>query len=447
MLKIDENSKNYAATIIKLPPKIDVAGLDNLKSVTVFGNQCLVSKDSSPDELYIYFPAESRLSESFLSCNNLYRNSLNNKNSDIKGFFEDTGRVKTIKFKGVVSSCFIIPVKSLYNMYDGDNSFDTCWEQLKIGDEFTHIDGEEICRKYVVKNQQSTGNKESRHNKKLERFDRLIPNQFRFHQDTAQFAKSLHNFTLDDIIVITDKWHGTSGVFGNVLINKELKWYQKLLKKLNFNIVDREYDIIYSSRKVVKNQYINKEADGGYYNEDIWGIVKKELEGKIEEGITLYGEIVGFLQSGKEIQSGYDYGCLPGTHKFLVYRITYTKPNGEVIEFSWQQIKDYCKKYGIEIVKELYFGRLDSLYHGLTGKSTFDFWQDDLLSTLQNSFNLEQECQHCVNNVPAEGICIRIDGKETYYTYKLKSKNFLLRESKELDKGEINIEDNQEAAL
>lgn len=183
MLKVDENSKNYAATVIKLPVMQAVTGLDNLKSVSIFGNQCLVGKDSNPDELYLYFPAESKLSSSFLEANNLFRHSDYNSDKSQKGFFEDTGRVKTIKFKGVVSSCFIIPLKSLEKL-----SINI--DKLKVGDEFTSIDNIEICKKYVVRNQQSIGNKESRNNKKLHRFDRLIPNQFRFHQDTSQLGKN-----------------------------------------------------------------------------------------------------------------------------------------------------------------------------------------------------------------------------------------------------------------
>src|SRR6185437_2564248 len=111
------------------------------------------------------------------------------------------------------------------------------------------------------------------------------------------------------IIVITDKFHGTSAVFSNVLINKQLTWYEKLAKKIGLKIVDKVYDNLYSSRSVLKNQYITKDADLGYYKEDIWSTINSKLKGKIEEGITLYGEIVGYLESGKAIQGGYDYGC------------------------------------------------------------------------------------------------------------------------------------------
>jgi hypothetical protein len=88
MLKIEENSKNYTATVVRLSVLQDVVGLDNLKSVSVFGNQCLVGKNSNLDELYLYFPAECKLSSSFLLENNLYRHPENNKDSSKKGFLK-----------------------------------------------------------------------------------------------------------------------------------------------------------------------------------------------------------------------------------------------------------------------------------------------------------------------------------------------------------------------
>lgn len=223
-----------------------------------------------------------------------------------------------------------------------------------------------------------------------------------------------------------------------------------LIKTLIPKIQEYEYGNIYSSRSVVKNQYINKEQGGGYYGKDIWTVVNKELEGKIEQGVTIYGEIVGYLASGKAIQKGYDYGCNPSgecsgldyyQHKFLVYRITYTKPNGEVIEFSWQQIKEYCKKYSIEHVKKLFFGTVDQFL------GHYDTWKE---GEFQNEmfyrmtrYYLERDCIYCKNKVPAEGVCVRIDGKPTYSTFKLKSKRFLEGESKAIDSGEVSIEDEQ----
>lgn len=460
-LEILEDSRNYAVTVVRLPPKQAVPGLDKLVKVTVFGNDVLTGKDSDEAELYLFFPAESQLSEEYLSHNNEFRHKEKNKDQGKTGFFEDNARVKAIKFKGVISTGYIAPVSSLPDELSIARSI------LKPGDEFNVINGFLLCKKYKVTRTQST-NTESRFNKKLKRFSKLVPNQFRFHETTSQLAKNLHMFNPEDIIVITSKWHGTSAIFSNVLIKKELTILEKIARFFGVDVVDKKYDNLYSSRTVIKNQYINKEVTPGYYNEDIWGIVNKELEGKIEQGISIYGEIVGFLSSGKMIQKGYDYGCDPGLvgklenegelrstnfdlaqHKLVVYRITYTKPDGNLIEFSWQQVKDYCKKYNLETVKEIWFDKinmLSSIINYQNPEVSLKAWQDNLLNILA-AYYLEKDCQFCKNKVPAEGIVVRIDGRESYSAYKLKSKRFLEKETKDLDvaekTGEVNIEDEE----
>lgn len=103
-LSIIEGDESYVATIVKLPELKAVNGLDNLMLATVFGYNCLVGKDSNQDVPYVFFPAECELNKWFLYYNNLYRNSSLNFDDTKKGFFEDNGRVRAVKFKGVVSS-------------------------------------------------------------------------------------------------------------------------------------------------------------------------------------------------------------------------------------------------------------------------------------------------------------------------------------------------------
>ena len=117
MLKIREDSKNYTAQIIRLPVKQAVTGLDNLVECNYQGNSCLIGKDSDPDILYIFFPAECQISHDFLNQNNLYRHSELNQDREKKGFFEDNRRVKSIKFKGVISTGFIIPLESFKHSF------------------------------------------------------------------------------------------------------------------------------------------------------------------------------------------------------------------------------------------------------------------------------------------------------------------------------------------
>ena len=63
-----------------------------------------------------------------------------NCEKDKKGFFEENRRVKAVKFKGIVSSGFLIPIKSLLIICS--------YTELKESDSFHMINGEEVCKKF-----------------------------------------------------------------------------------------------------------------------------------------------------------------------------------------------------------------------------------------------------------------------------------------------------------
>lgn len=111
--KIIEKDANYTCTIVQNFELKPATGFDNLKMVTLFGYNCLVSKDTDPNEQHLFFPAETKIDEKFLSVNNLFRNSELNKDKEKKGFFEPNRRVKAIKMRGIVSSGFLIPLIAL----------------------------------------------------------------------------------------------------------------------------------------------------------------------------------------------------------------------------------------------------------------------------------------------------------------------------------------------
>lgn len=437
MLKV--TNQNYCGTVVKLPPKQPVQGLDNLVKVTVFGNDVLISKDDPEDELYVFFPCESQLSQAFLSANSLFREVQWNVNSAQKGFFEQSGRVKAIKFKGVISTGFLIPVSSLHYLNSRYIP--------KAGDEFNEIEEKEVVIKYIIRHIHENGPKGDKQNKmNVKMTQLLVPHQFRFHSETNQLARSLHMFKEEDIIILTDKWHGSSCILSNVLIRKKLNWRQKLLNLLGGKVDDKEYGYIYSSGKPKSN--LPKGIEGAWINNgtsfyisDIWKRAFDDYKHALEPGITLYGELVGYTKDGAFIQKGYDYGCKVGEYKFMVYRITYTKPDGNLIEFSWQQIKGYCAKFELQHVVELNFCRIEELMAngGIGEEFPFEVKRDMLLSRLQST--LERTCPYCTTGVPSEGVVLRRDGHHFYDAYKVKSKMFLKRETDELDKGIVSIEE------
>lgn len=422
-LGIIEEDSNYTATCVALPELRDVTWLDNLKLATVFGYGCLVGKDSNPKEKYIFFPAETILSDEFLRENNLYRHENLNKDTTKKWFFWDDRRVKAIKFKWVVSSWFLIPIASLNYLWYGDE-----YSELRIGDNFHSIDGKDICKKYRRPVAPMILNWNWGEVWKRKAFDIIIPTQFRFHVSTPQFLKFIDEFRDGDRVVITEKLHWTSAVFANVLTKRKLGFIATMAKAIWVPVSDTEYFPLYSSRTVIKNSEINENVDGGYYWEDLWGIYAKLLEWKIEKGITLYWEIVGYTPNGAYIQKGYHYGCKEGESKFYVYRITYTTPDGNVIEFTDSQIRQYCSLRSIDVVPLIET-------HNIV-------WYT--ISYLVDKYSNDIEVMSPLNDnkVPREWVVIRRDGQETYSAYKLKSQLFLTWETKQLDEGWEDLESN-----
>ena len=424
-LWIIEDDSNYTCSCVTLPELKEVSWLDNLRLATVFGYGCLVGKDSQPWK-YIFFPAETIISDEFLRENNLYRHENLNKDTTKKGFFGDDRRVKAIKFKWVVSSWLLIPITSLNYLGYGDE-----YSELRIGDNFHSIDGKEVCRKY----RRPLSPMRLNWNWvlwKRKNFDRIIPTQFRFHLSTPQFLKFLGDFREWDRIVITEKLHGTSAVFSNVLTRRRLWIMETMARALWIRVEEHEYFPIYSSRTVIKNADINMNVDGGFYWEDIWGTYAKILESKIEKGITLYGEIVGYTSSWAYIQQGYSYGCKPWESKFYCYRITYTTPEGNVIEFTDSQIRQYCSIRSIDVVP-LVPMKWDRMYQS---ENRFEQIAEHY------SKDIEIMCPMNDNKVPREWVVIRRDGQEFFSAYKLKSQLFLTWESKQIDEGK---EDTEEA--
>jgi len=234
-------------------------------------------------------------------------------------------------------------------------------------------------------------------------------------------VSTTNNFFANNILI-----HNTSAVFANIPTLRPLKWWEKMLVKLGINIDNKVYDIVYSSRTVIKNKYINLESNEGFYGEDIWKVVAKEIEHLIPKNWTIYAEILGFTPNGNSIQKGYDYGCNssirnneqsyvgkkvkkesgkpfkstflintvkdvvinPNTnnkafsfiedeslvdchqcisaineHKFYVYKISVVNPDGQVIFLTDKQIEEYCEKAGL-LYKDtfIYYGNIDNLF-------------------------------------------------------------------------------------
>lgn len=103
----------------------------------------------------------------------------------------------------------------------------------------------------------------------------MIDGQFHFHIDTPQLKKLVKDISPEDYISITKKYHGTSAVVSKILCKKKLNWFEKLLKRVGINVVDTDYDLVYSSRRVIKNSDIRGDSAVHFYSSDVWGMRQK----------------------------------------------------------------------------------------------------------------------------------------------------------------------------
>ncbi|MBO7211809.1 MAG: hypothetical protein J6V44_12495 [Methanobrevibacter sp.] len=439
---------NYVATIVNVSTFAPHPHADRLKLAKVNGCSIAMHIDSQPG-LYIYFPLESQLSDHYLKTNNLFRKGLNlNIDQEKSGFFEASGRVKCVKLRQLYSEGFIMPVDSLKDAYGGVLN-------VEVGTKFDtiHYDNttDQICKKYVIQQSVSrSGTKVKNATRKYD--DVIVPQQFRFHPDTPKLKECLHQLKPTDYIHISYKMHGTSAIFCNLLVNRDLKWYENLLLRFGIKVETEEYKKFCSSRKVIKDPDLNQGLSQGYYDVDIWNLALDVIKEHLYQGLTIYAEIVGYLPTGAMIQKGYDYGCTydpklqyskmtpiemynKGLFRIYVYRITQTSPDGKVMEMSATDLQQYCLETGLMPVPELWFGQIGP---DVISEAS---WTDKFLEKLSIQY-LEKDCYMCNNKVPEEGIVIRTM-KPNFEAFKLKSLRFFERETKELDAGITNIEDNQ----
>lgn len=222
-----KGNPNYAASIVSIKNIIDLEGCDNIKATTVFGNNVIISKDIKVGDLGIYFPVECSISSEFLSHNNLYDKPEMNKDKSRKGFFSSKGRVRAVKLRGNKSDGFWIPIQSLLGLIDQREI-----DQFKEGDSFDHINGNKVCEKYVVPCHNGSSNNKRKETKANKKFSKIIKEQFHFHIDTPLLGRNINAIHPDQIISLTQKLHGSSFIVSNILCNRKLNTFEKLIVKL-----------------------------------------------------------------------------------------------------------------------------------------------------------------------------------------------------------------------
>lgn len=376
------------------------------------------------------------------------------------GFFNKTGRVRSIRLGGVQSMGYLFTLDELakYN----PNVKNISLNQY-VGEDFDTIEDKLFIKAYVpfVPERRQVSKVEKR-NKKIEQFDRMVKGEFSFHYDTAPLPKCIGRLKPSDVVTITSKLHGTSICIGKLHVKTPIKlpFYKWIWNKFvdltglfkAHRITDYviDYGNVTASRTVIKNQYINENVSDGYYGVDVWSEYGNLIYPFLSEGMIIYGEIIGYLtDSDKMIQKNYDYGCNKGKNKLMIYRITTNNEDGTKHEWNVTEVKEWTEKLvkdhpeiadRIHIIDLLYHGTLADLYPNI---SYMDHWHENVLEALRNEkerFNMEKNDPICKNKVPFEGVVLRIDNDEFAEAFKLKCAKFLSKEREEIDKGEVDME-------
>ena len=470
----DTGSHEYCCSVVRIPELQPIEGSDFLAKVEIFGTDIVVRKDQvKAGDLMFYAGNECQLEYSFLHVNNLFQTwelnanadevkklmdskGLNSQSPEVKamhGYFNDRGRVRTLKLRGVQSFGYLFTKNEMVRYCPEVENIDL---ETIVNEDFDTVNGQLFVKAYVPyiyhKSVHVSGNGRKR---RVKRFDRIIPGQFMFHYDTKPLNKNIEVLNLQDKYVITNKLHGTSVVFANVKCKYPKRFsLVRLVRNLIAKIPALEglraedyyidYGWVYSSRSIVKNKYITRGAIEN--TTDVWGYFAALMQPIVSEGMTVYAEICGYAPGSLSmIQKGYDYGCSVGNSFVMPYRIV-TEENGVRKEWSVREVHDWTtdKIATVDRAREwlrpitiLYEGTFSDLYpEAKDSKDIFERLKSD-----KTHFGMEQNEPMCTfNKVPREGIVLRIDGDPQPEAFKLKTVKFLGKEAEEMDKATVDME-------
>ena len=502
--------KEYCAKIVRIGEMKPIEGSDFLVQTLMDGFSCVVQKGAfEVGEPVIYCLNETAVNKKFLSANNQFEIGEYELNANAKevaalidegrkddakrlvGFFGKHGRVRMIRLRGCPSYGCIFKFDSLLR-WKPSLKDERLEDYLTVDEDgyehsfnFDTVDGELFAEMYVPMTRNSwRGMGKKKRNSRKASFDRLVPGQFVFHYDTDQLRDNMWRFRPETVVDISVKLHGTSVIVGNLItripqklslvqqlksrnIRRQQKqlgrshprfyWQRRMVERQTASLeaaVPENFRLghgpVFSSRTVVKNQYLYDSLGAGFYDADIWSEYGNIFYPFIEKGMTVYGEICGYITGVQSmIQPQYDYGCRAGENFMMPYRITTTDAEGRKREWSVTEVRDWTVRLAadhpelaprLRPITVLYHGTLAALYPDVPQD---DLWRESILERLASDgtrMGMEKNEPMCVAKVPREGLVLRIEGDENAEAFKLKSNKFFERESKLIDQGQVDME-------
>lgn len=341
----------YCGYITRLTNLRKHSNADRLLIGECFGNSVIVSLEYTEGQLGVYFPVDGQLSAEFCAVNDLVRRKDENGNA-CGGYLDpDKRNIKAMKLRGEKSDGLFMPLTSLASF--------TTISDLKEGDTITMLNGVEICRKYIPR--KSSYERSYKGATKGRKTVVDIAPTFYQHIDTAQLAYNLDKFHAGDVVELTLKMHGTSARTGNVLIERPRNWLDKLLRR-----DVKEYGYISGTRRTTLSS-----ESAGYYGDNTFRYnAARNFEGKLRKGEIVYYEIVGYVNESTPIMASvknskikdkefsklygaetvFSYGCEPGECDVYVYRMASVNIDGDLVEYSPEQMRQRCLEMNVKCV-------------------------------------------------------------------------------------------------
>ena len=217
-------------------------------------------------------------------------------------------------------------------------------------------------------------------------------------------------------------------------IKLNIKPTQANLNKLRNGEIDGISEDLTEKIRIIANPHLlSYKKSWGEVDEMLYRILSPDFRNKYKEqikenlpkGMTIYGEIVGWVNettpimgkcSNKKLGYDYvqkygdetifDYGCEPGESDFYVYRITMTNEDGYVIELPTLQAKIEAEKLGLKFVPIF---------------ETFTF---TTIEDLMDRVNKYVDGPDLIGHHIREGVVIRIENKDTFVAFKHKNDTF-----------------------
>ena len=362
---MSNNHCGYVTTIKNVRPHPNA---NKLLLGSCFDNTVCVNLDYYEGMLGVYFPCDLQLSEEFCRVHDLVRRK-NPETGEYEGGYMDPNKrnIKTIKLRGEPSDGLFMPLSCLDYCFNDNNAAN----HLSIGDTIDIVNGHEICKKYIPNsNKRNLGCQKDPKARKLRINIKEIFPYFEEHIDTPQLAYNQDMFKPGDIICLTEKIHGTSSRNANTIhVSYKKSIFDKIFHRKGKKMIFYDY-VIGTRRTVIKDEM------GGYYGSNQFRIEWNEkFKEKLLPGEEVFGEIAGFIGPNSPIMAVGDnkktkdkefikrygptttftYGCNAekGNSRFFIYRMTYTSPEGNVIEYPWDYVKLRAEQMGFETVPEL----------------------------------------------------------------------------------------------